>query len=311
MTALLGILAYPGAQTSAVLGLRDLLTAAGRFQPDGGPPAMEVLILDGTAGAPALERKLSTLVLPPSLGQDLPDDPCGALRAWILDRHRDGALLCSVCAGGFLLAETGLLAGRPATTHWAAKARFAARYPDVLLDTDRLLIDDGDLVTAGGLMAWIDLGLLLVGRYLGPGAVLATARLFLVDPGGREQRFYSTFAPVLDHGDQAILRAQRWLHRHAAEAVDVPAMAAAAHLGERTFLRRFQRAAGLRPTEYLQHLRVGRARDLLERSDLAVDEIAWQVGYRDSGAFRKTFLRLMGLTPAEYRRRFGPRVARP
>jgi transcriptional regulator GlxA family with amidase domain len=263
-----------------------------------------VRILDPAAGALALDRTLTALILPPSLGQDLPDDPGGSLRSWILDRHREGTLLCSVCAGGFLLAETGLLAGRPATTHWAAKARFAARYPEVLLDTDRILIDDGDIITAGGLMAWIDLGLLLVGRFLGPTAVLSTARLFLVDPSGREQRFYSTFAPVLDHGDQAILRTQRWLHHHSAERVDIARMAAVAHLGERTFLRRFQRAAGLRPTEYLQYLRVGHARDLLERSDLAVDEIAWRVGYQDPGAFRKILQRLTGLSPGEYRRRF-------
>jgi len=207
---------------------------------------------------------------------------------------------CSVCAGSFLLA------GRPATTHWALKARFAGRFPDVQLDTDRLLIDDGDLVTAGGLMAWVDLGLHLVHRFLGPDAMLATARQFLVDPGGREQRFYITFAPVLDHGDAAILRAQQWLQRHSGEPVDIARMAGAARLGERTFLRRFHRATGLRPTEYLQHLRVGKARYQLERSDLAIEAIAWQVGYEDPGAFRKIFQRLTGLSPNHYRRRFSP-----
>ncbi len=110
------------------------------------------------------------------------------------------------------------------------------------------------------------------------------------------------------HGDPSILQAQHWLHQHSAERVDIGRMAEAARLGERTFLRRFQRAAGLRPTAYLQHLRVGQARELLERSDLAVDEIAWRVGYQDPGAFRKTFVRLMGLSPGEYRRRFGLRI---
>ena len=302
------ILAYPGSQTAAVLGLRDLMTAACRLHDPSGASALEIRILDPEAGLAAPERPLGVLVLPPSLGQDLPTDPDGALRNWILTRHQEGTLICTVCAGCFLLAETGLLAGRPATTHWAAKARFAERYPEVLLDTDRLLIDDGDLITAGGLMAWVDLGLLLVGRFLGPATLLATARQFLVDPGGREQRFYSTFAPVLNHGDPSILQAQHWLHQHSAERVDIGRMAEAARLGERTFLRRFQRAAGLRPTAYLQHLRVGQARELLERSDLAVDEIAWRVGYQDPGAFRKTFVRLMGLSPGEYRRRFGLRI---
>jgi transcriptional regulator GlxA family with amidase domain len=224
---------------------------------------------------------------------------------WLRTRHSEGALLCSVCVGAFILAETGLLAGRPATTHWALREAFTARFPDVALDTDRLLVDDGDIVTAGGLMAWVDLGLHLVERFLGPVTTLATARYFLIDPGGREQRFYQTFAPTLTHGDASILRAQHHLQAKSAAKVTVPEMAARAGLGERTFQRRFQRATGLKPTEYLQHVRVAKSRVLLERSVDAVDAIAWSVGYEDSGAFRKIFFRVMGLSPAEYRRRFG------
>lgn len=153
-------------------------------------------------------------------------------------------------------------------------------------------------------MAWVDLGLRLVGRFLGSAALLATARYFLVDPGGREQRFYSTFAPQLTHGDAAILKAQHWLQANSGGRVSLPMMAARAKLGDRTFLRRFQAATGMTPGQYLQHLRVGKARELLERSGLSVDEIAWQVGYGDPGAFRKVFLKVMGLSPGEYRRRF-------
>ena len=306
MATPLGILDYPGAQTSAVLGLRDLLEVASRLnrQRGGKAEALDVRILGMSEAPPVLDGVLRALIVPPCLGGDPPGDPAGVVAAWLQDRHREGTLLCSVCAGAFLLAGTGLLAGRPATTHWALKIPFTERFPEVKLDTDRLLIDEGDVITAGGLMAWVDLGLLLVDRFLGPEAMLATARHFLVDPGGREQRFYSTFAPVLTHGDSAVLRAQQWIQTHSAEKVEVPRMAEAACLGERTFLRRFQAAAGLRPTEYLQHLRVGKARDLLERSDLPMDEIAWQVGYSDPGAFRKTFQRLMGLSPSDYRRRF-------
>lgn len=309
MVPVLGLLDYPGVQTSALLGLRDLLEVASRLNAarGGKAPALEVRILTAGTAAPGL----TALVLPPSLGE-LPEDPGGVLAAWLRARHAEGTLLCSVCAGAFLLAGTGLLDGRPATTHWALKERFAERFPAVQLDVDRLLIDEGDLITAGGLMAWLDLGLRLVDRYLGPEAMLATARHFLVDPGGREQRFYSPFAPVLGHGDAAVLKLQHWLPAHAGEALDIARMAAAAGLGERTLLRRFQRATALRPTEYLQHLRVGKARDLLERSDRAIEDIAWQVGYADAGAFRRIFQRLMGLSPGEYRRRFsGTPPARP
>lgn len=127
------------------------------------------------------------------------------------ERHAAGAVLASVCGGVFLLAETGLLAGRAVTTHWMYAETFRQRFPDVRLDTDRLIIDGGDILSAGGLMSWTDLGLRLVERILGPAAMAETARTMLVDPPGREQRFCSAFVPRLTHGDAAILKAQHFL----------------------------------------------------------------------------------------------------
>ena len=98
----------------------------------------------------------------------------------------------SICASAFLLGETGLLAGRTITTNWVIAETFELRFPDVNVDTDRLLSDDGDIVTAGGVMAWVDLGLKLIDRFLGPTVMLEIARQFVIDPPGREQRYYST-----------------------------------------------------------------------------------------------------------------------
>lgn len=299
----IGILAYPGAQAAAVHGLVDLFAVANRLN-EGPGPGLEVQVLQTEARLPGTTVLWTALILPPSLGGGDPAKPDAGLVRWLRRCHRLGTLLCSVCAGAFTLAETGLLAGRPATTHWALGATFASRHPEVLLDTDRMIVDEGDLITAGGLMAWVDLGLRLIERYLGPTTMLATARFFLVDPGGREQRFYSPFSPVLTHGDRLVLKAQRWLQTHSGERVGLEVLARKAGLGERTFLRRFQKATGFTPIAYVQHLRVGKARELLEASDRSIDEIAWQVGYEDTGAFRKVFQRVMGLTPGEYRRRF-------
>lgn len=307
----IGILVYPGAQLAAVYGLTDLFETANRLREERAPqsPGLQVQLWRANDGPPTPDAPLTALILPPSLGYAVPDDQVGPLAAWTADRHREGTLLCSVCCGAFLLGETGLLAGRPVTTHWGLAERFARRFPDVALDTDKLIIDDGDIITAGGVMAWIDLGLELIDRLVGPAIMLATARFFLVDPGGREQRFYSGFAPNLTHGDAAILKVQHWLQSRSREAISVPMMAAEAGLGERTFLRRFHKTTGLKPTPYLQQLRVGKARDMLELSTLTVDEIAWRVGYEDPGAFRKIFKRIMGLSPGEYRRRFVMRRA--
>lgn len=307
----IGVLVYEGAQLAAVHGLVDLFATATRMSAGTKRPPLSARILQVEGARVPKEWSLkgpsafSAIIVPPSLGAATDFSRMTALGAWLAARHREGATLCSVCAGAFLLAEAGLLSERPATTHWALRARFSERFPDVRLDTQKILVDDGDVVTAGGMMAWIDLGLCLIGRYLGPSAVLSTARYWVIDPRGREQRFYDSFAPALTHGDESIVRVQQWLHGKRAEKIDVAQMARKARLSERTFLRRFQRATGHPPSEYLQLLRVERARDLLERSADSFDEIAWRVGYTDSGAFRRVFSKIMGLPPGEYRRRFG------
>jgi transcriptional regulator GlxA family with amidase domain len=199
----------------------------------------------------------------------------------------------------------GLLNGRSATTHWDYSSLLATRFPDVCVNTNELIIDLGDVVTAGGMLAWVDLGLRLVDRYLGPVVMMKTAQFFLADPAGRQQRFYANFSPTLHHGAAAILRVQLWLQTMLAKSINIDAMADTAMLGQRTFLRRFQKATGLTPTEYVQHLKVQKARELLEFTTLSMKEISWKVGYEDTGAFRKTFQRLMALSPADYRGRFG------
>ncbi|WP_231636281.1 GlxA family transcriptional regulator [Novosphingobium sp. ST904] len=122
-----------------------------------------------------------------------------------------GATLASSCGGAFILAATGLLDGRPATTHWLFAQDFRERFPKVLVEPDKIVIEDGDIITGGGLMAWTDLGVRLVDRLLGPTVMIETAKFLLVDPAGREQRHYSSFAPKLTHGDEAILKVQHWL----------------------------------------------------------------------------------------------------
>ena len=206
-----------------------------------------------------------------------------------------------------MLARTGLLKGRSATTHWSYSEAFANRFPEVCVNTDELIIDLGDVVTAGGVMAWLDLGLKLVDSYLGPVVMVKTAQYFLADPAGRQQRFYANFSPSLHHGDKAILKVQLWLQTILSQSVTVDQMAAKAQLGQRTFLRRFQKATSLTPTEYMQHLKVQKARELLEFTTLSLKEISWKVGYEDAGFFRKIFQKFIGLRPVDYRRRFGTR----
>ncbi|MDH4865426.1 GlxA family transcriptional regulator [Alcaligenes nematophilus] len=312
-----GVVLYPRVQQASVLGLTDLFcvanSIASSYQENPGPTLRvshwqqntpdqtpERVFDDKTSGPSVL----SALILPPTLVDpvDVSCDP--ALTTWLRQQHAKGVILGSVCAGAFLLAGTGLLDGRPMTTHWAYADQLKMRFPRVHVDADRLIIDDGDIITAGGLMSWTDLGLRLVDRLLGPTVMIGTARMLLVDPPGREQRYYSVFSPKLAHGDAAVLKVQHWLQATQAKETALATLAAQANLEERTFLRRFQKATGMTTTEYSQHLRVGRARELLQFGSASIDRVAWEVGYSDPSAFRKVFTRIVGLSPSDYRRRF-------
>lgn len=313
----IGLVLYPGAQQAAVLGLTDLFGVANRIAAShlrqsepplqvshwrqDSPDAAPLRVFQSGTGAPSI---LSALILPPTLDEPIDADDAIPLTAWLRERHAEGVALGSVCVGAFLLAGTGLMAGRRMTTNWNYAEALQQRFPDVRVDADQLIIDDGDVITAGGLMAWTDLGLRLVDRLLGPTVMLETARTLLVDPPGREQRYYSVFSPRLTHGDAAVLKVQHWLQATQAKEVGLSRLAAEAGLEERTFLRRFQKATGMTSTEYCQRLRVGRARELLQFGTASIERVAWEVGYSDPGAFRKVFTNIVGLSPGEYRRRF-------
>lgn len=316
----IGIVMYRGAQLATVLGLTDLFTLAQRFahrHTATSPTALQVTqwflnpppdAASARVIAPVLPDPLpDVLIVPPSLEEPVSPLYAQNYTSWLKACHRNGTTLASVCAGAFLLAETGLLRARRATTHWQYRNHFQDRFPQVNLDIDRLIVNDGDIITAGGLMVWTDLGLLLVEKYFGAAVMIETAQMLIIDPAGRQQNYYSAFTPRLTHGDIAIEKVQRQLENDSAREQTPGALAALSGLEERTFLRRFKKATGMTATQYLQRLRIERARQMLQHTVLPVERIAWDVGYSDTSAFRKVFSRIVGLTPGDYRQRFKTR----
>lgn len=310
-----GILAYDSCLASGVHGFSDTLAVAnlalGRevFQTavlsaGGGPVRCfagaflhAVAALDDTeAGV----REWDVVYVPPAFGLAEPDvRPC----QWLGRAHAAGAVACGACAGVFFLAAAGILGGRPATTHWGLAKAFSVRYPDVPLDTDRILVDGGDYVCAGGVTAYFDLALHLVARHASPETALHCARTLLLDPGRVRQTPYMNLLPAA--GDETVARACRWLEDNHTRPVRMRELAEAVHLTERTLLRRFRGSIGRTPAGYLQAVRIERAKRLLETGGEPAGEVAAMVGYGDATAFFKAFRELTGLTPGEYRRRFG------
>lgn len=302
-TISLAVLDYRDSLQTAVHGLREGCALANRACDEEGFDCRFDVIVAGESSFPA--RRFDAVIIPPSAGDTYYLDPAPCTLDWLRDQREQGALLAAACAGVFILAASGLAQGQTVTTHWGLADLLREHYPDLRQDVDRMLVWEDPVLTAGGMMAWVDLLLELVAHFTRPGVMRLLGKMLVVDTGPREQRYYRQFRPRFDHGDKDIATVQRELHDSFSQAVTIRGLASRVHLTERTFLRRFLRATGIKPNQYLQSLRIQRACELLETSTQSFESIAYAVGYEDANACRKRFIHKTGLTPGAFRRRFG------
>ena len=225
----------------------------------------------------------------------------------VLDAIREawtrGARLVSICSGAFVLAETGLLDGRRATTHWLGTAEFRRRFPAVVLDPQVLFVDEGRIVTSAGALAGMDMCLHLVARDHGQAVAAHAARLAVAPlhrDGGQAQfirhdlpRASDSLAPLLD-----------WMLAHLDQPLGVEALAARANTSPRTFARRFRQQTGTTPLQWLLTARIRRAQEMLETGSHTVEAVATAVGFEAPVSFRARFQQVVGISPNAYRRRF-------
>src|SRR6266403_3086011 len=320
-----GIVDYPGAQVACILGLTDLFAIACRIALDQRRYAPNPIRVTHWKPIPSDAANLSciydsaprgtpnpqTLIIPPTMvNLPDPDVPAGVV-SWVCSRHAAGVALVALCSGAFILAETGFVDGLSVATHQICAEALAKRFPRIIVDTDRRIIDHGDIITAGGFLAWIDLGLFLVDRIFGPAMWAETARFVLSGPAAGEARYFTGFAPPQTHRDRAVLKAQEWVHMRDGRRVSLAAMAAVAGLERRTLLRRFATATGMTPIEYCRAVRVARARELLEGGDTSQKQIAQSLGYKDVASFARVFSKTVGSAPGAYRKRFGRKGISP
>lgn len=214
--------------------------------------------------------------------------------------------VASVCSGAFILAATGVLNGRRATTHWKRYADFRASFPEVLLDIDALFTHDGKYYCSAGVTAGIDLTLQLVQDDCGQRLALETARqmvAFYHRPGGQNQ-FSSPLHAKRELQHPALRKAQVYIHQHLEQSLEVARLADLAAMSVRNFSRQFTAATGLAPSRYIAQARLDQARWLLESSELSPAKIAQQCGFQSSEILRRKFLQAIKVAPADYRKRF-------
>ncbi|MEN8190378.1 MAG: helix-turn-helix domain-containing protein [Thermodesulfobacteriota bacterium] len=228
----------------------------------------------------------------------------GNIISWLRQQYESGAVLASVCTGSFVLAETGLLDHKIATTHWGMAEEFRARYPLVDLKVERLITDSGDILCSGAFNAFIDLSMYVVEKSCGREIAINTAKALVHDMGRSLQSPYSVFNFQHEHGDKLILKIQQRLESEYSRPLSIESLALENGLGKRTLERRFKAATGDSPLLYLQRVRVEAAKHRLEQGGQTFSEISYAVGYDDPGFFRKLFKKFTGLRPSEYREKF-------
>lgn len=300
----IAIVSYPGASKASVFGLQELFEMASRAAIElGAECRFDADIIDWQEDV-IRAGDFTVVILPPSGAEQYYLSPSEALTSWLFEQHKAGAVVTSACAGAFVLAQAGLLNNKACTTHWGLAGLFRDKFPNVRLKPESILINEGSIITAGGMMSWLDLGLELVSQLSTPSVMRLLGKMLVVDTGAREQRFYQQFMPNFQHGDSAVLNVQHYMADHFSHTISNQVLSELSCLTERILQRRFQKATGLNLNQYLQHLRVQKACDLLESSNLAFEAIAYHVGYQDASAFRKVFIKTMGLAPKAFRARF-------
>jgi transcriptional regulator GlxA family with amidase domain len=224
--------------------------------------------------------------------------------SWLKDQFNEGAEIATFCTGAFLLATTGLLNGKIATTHVDSCNAFAAAFPGVKLRPDKTVTHDGKLFTSGGATSTFHLLLHLVKSYCGKDIAVKAAKLFAIDMDRHQQSYFSTFQPTRNHNDELVATAQQRIESNYHDTVTIEEMIKDIPSSRRNIVRRFKQVIGITPIEYLQHTRIEAAKKLLEQTAHQMNEVIFKTGYNDPKSFRKIFRKNVGMTPSEYRDKF-------
>ncbi|WP_143307443.1 GlxA family transcriptional regulator [Chitinophaga vietnamensis] len=323
----IGILNYENAVPTSVSGPADILSAMSRSYPrftgNALPVDFEIDIVSEEEGqlfrqpfGSHTRKKLSPqyrydLVIIPAMQSDkiMP-----VLRKeqhlirWLQQQYRQHAELASICVGAFLLGATSLLNGKTATTHWMFADLFRKMYPEVTLQDDKIIIDQGRIYTCGGAFSFTTFTLYLAEKFCGPEAAMVASKLLMINIHQQPQTTFSIFQLQKDHADEDIAQAQQFIEKQYHRSISVEALAAQANMSLRNFIRRFEQATSNTPLEYLQRVRMEAAKKMLENTNKGIEQIAGKCGYEDMSFFRKIFKRHVAMTPTAYREKYGKSI---
>ncbi len=223
---------------------------------------------------------------------------------WVAARYKDGAEVATICTGAFMLAASGLLDGKNCSTHWAVAENFRMMFPKVKLEPGRLITDEHGIYTNGGAFSFLNLMIYLVEKYYDRQTAIFCAKVFQIDIDRNSQSAFAIFTGQKQHGDEVVKEAQTYIERNMQEKLSIESISAKFAIGRRNFDRRFIKATGNTPVEYLQRVKIEAAKKTLENTRKTINEVMCEVGYSDVKAFREVFRKITGMSPVEYKGRY-------
>jgi transcriptional regulator GlxA family with amidase domain len=319
------VLAFEGVQILDVAGPVQTFASANEIARDGGSVPYRIVVassrggpVSSSAGLPLVTQPIAaatrkaavdTLIIPggPGVHAALAD---ARIMAWAHRQLSSARRIASVCTGAFLLAETGILDGRRAATHWKSAGRLQQRYPEVLVDPDPIYLRDGRIWTSAGVTAGIDLSLALIEEDLGRALAMQVARhlvVFLKRPGGQSQ-FSAPLEAQATAADGDVPNhftpLHGWIAANLTADLRVERLAEQVGMSPRTFARIYAARMGVTPARMVERIRVEAVRRILEETDMPIKRVASECGFGQEDRLRRAFARQVGTTPAEYRQRF-------
>jgi len=307
------------AHMSSIAGSFEILTRANTFwERKGNKPLMEIRLAgfanDRKPGtgffsvypADIQEIEITDLLIIPSLSHDYENviKKNAELVNWIREKYKAGAEIASICTGAFLLAATGLLEGRSCSTHWNAASDFRRLFPSINLQTDKLITAADGIYTNGGAYSFLNLMLFLVEKYFDRQTAILCSKVFQIDIDRTSQSPFFIFQSQKNHGDDLICQAQSYIEENLSERISFEDLASRLAISRRNFDRRFIKATGNTPVEYLQRVKVEVAKSSLEKGRKSIFEVMNEVGYSDDKAFREVFKKITGLSPLDYKSKY-------
>ncbi len=223
---------------------------------------------------------------------------------WIENQYKNGAEVASICTGAFLLASTGLLAGRNCSTHWSAADDFRGMFPDVNLQTDRLITDEHGIYTNGGAYSFLNLILYLIEKYFDRKTAIFCSKVFQIEMDRNLQSEFAIFTGQKMHDDEVVQQAQVYIENNLEKRITIEDLSSKLNVGRRNFDRRFIKATGNTPIEYAQRVKIEAAKKAFETNRKTINEVMYEVGYTDVKAFREVFRKITGMSPLEYKGKY-------